>query len=95
MAKSKGKGGRGDPQSHPPRGQSMTASERSVLSRLANEEERRKKKKETKKIVHKVRQSMKDGGDSSSSSTGGDSSSDSGSDDSLDPLLLHLATLVV
>ena len=82
MAKSKGKGGRGDPQSHPPRGQSMTASERSALSRLANEEERRKKKKETKKIVHKVRQSMKDGGDSSSSSTGGDSSSDSGSDDS-------------
>ena len=64
MAKSKGKGGRGDPQSHPPRGQSMTASERSVLSRPAKEDERRKKKKETRKLVAKVQKGLQGGGDS-------------------------------
>ena len=58
MAKTEGKGGRGDPQAHPPRGQSMTASERDALARLAKEEERRKKKKETKRIVAKVEKGL-------------------------------------
>ena len=82
MAKTKGKGGRGDPQAHPPRGQSMTASERDALARLAKEEERRKKKKETKRIVAKVQKGLQKRGGSSSSSTDDDSCSDSESDGS-------------
>ena len=60
MAKSKGKGGRGDQQqqAHTPRGQVMTASERQALARLAKEEERRQKKKETKRIVAKVKKGL-------------------------------------
>ena len=60
-------------------GQSLTASERQALSRLAKEEDRRKKKKETKRIVAKVKRGLQ-GHSSSSSDTDDDSHSSSGSD---------------
>ena len=84
-SKTKGssKGGNGDVRStnYPPRGQTMTAGERTALSRLAKDDERRQKKKETKKIVAKVKKGLQKEGDSSSS-TEPDDRSTSGSEDS-------------
>ena len=75
----KGKGGGQRTQAHPPpKGQTVTASEKQALARLAKLEDKRAKKKETKRIVKKVKKGLE--GDFSSSSSDDDSSSSSDSD---------------
>ena len=77
----KGKGGGQRTQAHPPRGHTVTASEKQALARLAKLEDKRARKKETRKIVKKVKKGS-EGDFSSSSSDDDDSGSSSDSDTS-------------
>ena len=72
----KGKGGgQRTTQAHPPKGHTVTASEKQALARLAKLEDKRARKKETRRIVKKVKKGLE--GDFSSSSSDDDDSASS------------------
>lgn len=79
--KGKGKGGeQRATQAYPPKGHTVTASEKQALARLAKLEDKRARKKETRKIVKKVKKGLE--GDFSSSSSDDDDSASSIDSDS-------------